>query len=111
MNTEKVGFIGLGNMGHPMAKNLEKAGFPLIVYNRNSSKTDDFKIKSKVASTVKELVKESDIIFTMLTNDEAVKDVYMQILELNIADKLFIDMSTISSHRKRYCTVTDFKFT
>ncbi len=96
MNTEKVGFIGLGNMGHPMAKNLEKAGFPLIVYNRNSSKTEDFKIKSKVASTVKELVKESDIIFTMLTNDKAVKDVYMQILELNIADKLFIDMSTIS---------------
>ncbi|MCY0978447.1 NAD(P)-dependent oxidoreductase [Chryseobacterium wangxinyae] len=96
MNTEKVGFIGLGNMGHPMAKNLEKAGFPLIVYNRNSSKTEDFKIKSKVASNVKELVKESDIIFTMLTNDEAVKDVFMQILELNIADKLFIDMSTIS---------------
>ncbi|MCY0968364.1 NAD(P)-dependent oxidoreductase [Chryseobacterium wangxinyae] len=96
MNTEKVGFIGLGNMGHPMAKNLEKAGFPLIVYNRNSSKIEDFKIKSKVASNVKELVKESDIIFTMLTNDEAVKDVFMQILEVNIADKLFIDMSTIS---------------
>ena len=37
MNTEKLGFIGLGNMGHPMAKNLEKAGFPLSVYNRTSA--------------------------------------------------------------------------
>lgn len=96
MNSEKIGFIGLGNMGHPMAKNLEKAGFPLSVYNRSAEKAEDFKAQSKVAVDVKELVKNSDVIFTMLTNDQAANEVYKQILELNISEKLFIDMSTIS---------------
>ncbi|KQS92319.1 NAD(P)-dependent oxidoreductase [Chryseobacterium sp. Leaf394] len=96
MSTEKIGFIGLGNMGHPMAKNLENAGFSLTVYNRTVEKAEEFKAESKVADDIKELVENSDIIFTMLTNDEAAKDVYRQILELNISEKLFVDMSTIS---------------
>lgn len=101
MSTEKIGFIGLGNMGHPMAKNLVKAGFPLSVYNRTAEKADEFKAESKVADDVKELVENSDIIFTMLTNDEAAKDVYRQILELDISEKLFIDMSTVSPEASR----------
>lgn len=101
MSTEKIGFIGLGNMGHPMAKNLEKAGFPLTVYNRTAEKADEFKAESKVADDVKELVENSDIIFTMLTNDEAAKDIYRQILELDISEKLFIDMSTVSPEASR----------
>jgi 3-hydroxyisobutyrate dehydrogenase len=98
---EKVGFIGLGNMGHPMAKNLEKAGFYLSVYNRTAEKAEDFKEKSKVCSTVSELVQNSDIIFTMLTNDTAVKAVYEEIFTQNITGKLFIDMSTISPEASR----------
>ncbi|WP_262147062.1 NAD(P)-dependent oxidoreductase [Chryseobacterium foetidum] len=101
MSTEKIGFIGLGNMGHPMAKNLEKAGFPLTVYNRTAEKADEFKAESKVADDVKELVENSDVIFTMLTNDEAAKDIYRQILELDISEKLFIDMSTVSPEASR----------
>ncbi|MBP1616186.1 MAG: NAD(P)-dependent oxidoreductase [Bacteroidetes bacterium] len=96
MKTEKLGFIGLGNMGHPMAKNLEKAGFPLSVYNRTISKTKDFLEKSTVAESIDALVQQSDIVFTMLTNDDSSKAVYGKILSLNIQGKLFIDMSTIS---------------
>ncbi|GAA4165814.1 NAD(P)-dependent oxidoreductase [Chryseobacterium ginsenosidimutans] len=96
MAQEKIGFIGLGNMGYPMAKNLEKAGFPLSVYNRTIEKAEDFKEKSTVYQNISDLVKNSDIIFTMLTNDEAVKIVYEKVLTLNISGKLFIDMSTIS---------------
>lgn len=96
MSTEKIGFIGLGNMGLPMAKNLEKAGFSLSVYNRTIEKTFDFRENSKVAETVKELVENSDIIFTMLTNDEALKAVYEEVLKQNITSKLFVDMSTVS---------------
>ncbi|WP_419870850.1 NAD(P)-dependent oxidoreductase [Chryseobacterium sp. CT-SW4] len=96
MNKEKIGFIGLGNMGHPMAKNLEKAGFPLSVYNRSPEKAADFKSLSTVYSSVKELVENSDVIFTMLTNDQAVKEVYEEIIPLNIQGKLFVDMSTVS---------------
>lgn len=96
MSNEKIGFIGLGNMGHPMAKNLEKAGFQLSVFNRTQEKAEDFKEKSTVCSTVSEVVKNSDIIFTMLTNDDAVKAVYEEVLIQNVAGKLFVDMSTIS---------------
>lgn len=96
MNAEKIGFIGLGNMGHPMAKNLEKAGFQLSVFNRTIEKAEDFKEKSIVYNSVSEMVKNSDVIFTMLTNDIAVKAVYEEVLSQDIAGKLFIDMSTIS---------------
>lgn len=96
MNTNKIGFIGLGNMGHPMAKNLEKAGFSLAVYNRTIEKAKDFEKQSTIYNSIEKLVENSDIIFTMLTNDKAVKDVYEQIVSLDIKGKLFVDMSTIS---------------
>lgn len=96
MNTEKIGFIGLGNMGHPMAKNLEKAGFPLSVYNRSAEKAEDFKEKSTVYTQIPDLVKNNNIIFTMLTDDSAAKAVYEDVLKSDISGKLFIDMSTIS---------------
>lgn len=96
MRTENVGFIGLGNMGHPMAKNLEKAGFPLSVYNRNITKTIDFEAQSAVYEKVSDLVNANAIVFTMLTNDTAIQEVYGRILEQPISGKLFVDMSTIS---------------
>lgn len=96
MKTENVGFIGLGNMGNPMAKNLEKAGFPLAVYNRNIAKTRDFAAQSTVYSEVTDLIGASDVVFTMLTNDDAVEEVYSKILEQPISGKLFVDMSTIA---------------
>lgn len=96
MHMERIGFIGLGNMGHPMAKNLEKAGLPLSVYNRTATKAEDFKMQSTVYSSIKELIENCDIIFTMLTNDDATKAVYKQVLGLSVVGKLFVDMSTIS---------------
>lgn len=96
MSTEKIGFIGLGNMGLPMAKNLEKAGFALSVYNRTAEKAASFASNTKVSRSIEELVKNSDIIFTMLTNDNAVKEVYSSIQQNNISGKLFADMSTVS---------------
>lgn len=96
MKTENIGFIGLGNMGNPMAKNLEKAGFPLAVYNRNIARTTDFAAQSTVYSEVTDLIGSSDLVFTMLTNDAAVEEVYGKILEQPISGKLFVDMSTIA---------------
>jgi 3-hydroxyisobutyrate dehydrogenase len=93
---EKIGFIGLGNMGQPMAQNLLKAGFPLSVYNRSANKTAAFRGAAAVCSSVGELVHNSGVVFTMLTNDEAVKEVYAAILETDVAGRLFVDMSTIS---------------
>lgn len=93
-----IGWIGLGNMGTPMASNLAKAGFPLTVFNRSADKTKPFENTNiTIAHNISELVGHSDIIFTMLSNDEAVSMVYDEILGMKeISGKLFIDMSTIS---------------
>jgi len=95
---KQIGWIGLGNMGAPMASNLSKAGFPLTIFNRSIEKTKPFKDTNvTIAHNVPELVIQSDIIFTMLSNDEAVNMVYDEILGMEtIEGKLFIDMSTIS---------------
>ncbi|WP_202912298.1 NAD(P)-dependent oxidoreductase [Sphingobacterium olei] len=93
---ERIGFIGLGNMGRPMAKNLEKAGFSLSVYNRTAAKAEGFKMQSTIYSSIKGLIENCDVIFTMLTNDDATKAVYKQVLGLSVVGKLFVDMSTIS---------------
>jgi len=96
MSKERLGFIGLGNMGHPMAKNLEKAGFQLSVYNRTADKANDFLENSIVCKSVADVVNNSDVVFTMLTNDEALRNVFEEILIEDISGKLFVDMSTVS---------------
>jgi 3-hydroxyisobutyrate dehydrogenase len=95
---KQIGWIGLGNMGTPMASNLSKAGFPLTVFNRGIEKTKPFENTNvTIAQNVSELVTQSDIIFTMLSNDEAVAAVYDEIFGMEaIEGKIFIDMSTIS---------------
>lgn len=98
---DKIGFIGLGNMGGPMAKNLEKAGVDLFVFNRSVEKTIGFTEGSTVCSSIADLVEQTDIIFTMLTNDDAVHAVYETILTGNVKDKLFVDMSTISEQASK----------
>lgn len=98
MQTEKVGFIGLGNMGHPMAKNLEKAGVELCVYNRTAKKAKDFTKKTTVCQNVSEVAAQCGVVFTMLTDDASVKAVYDEILGLDISGKLFVDISTISQN-------------
>lgn len=93
---DKIGFVGLGNMGHPMAKNLENAGVDLYVFNRTQEKTVDFQEKSTVCTNLAELIKQVDIVFTMLSNDDAVYSVYENLLQHDVSGKVFVDMSTIS---------------
>lgn len=96
----KIGFIGLGIMGKPMAKNLIKAGFPLVVHNRSRSKVDELvKEGAAAANTPREVASSADIIITMLPNSPDVELVALGangILEGAKAGQLFIDMSTIN---------------
>lgn len=72
----KVGFIGLGLMGAPMAKNILKNGFDVSVYNRTPSRTVEFKkLDVKVAKTPSELTRTVDVIITMVTNGKDVENV------------------------------------
>ncbi|MCS7460530.1 NAD(P)-dependent oxidoreductase [Paenibacillus doosanensis] len=75
----KIAFIGLGTMGKPMALNLHKAGFPLIVYNRSRERVKDFEALDAVqlASSPAEAASQAEIVITMLTDDAAVEQVYL----------------------------------
>lgn len=96
----KIGFIGLGIMGKPMAKNLIKAGYKLVVSDRNTSVVDEFiKLGAEKEAFPKDVAAKSDIIITMLPNSPQVKEVALQkngLIEGVKAGTIFIDMSSIS---------------
>jgi 2-hydroxy-3-oxopropionate reductase len=72
----KIGFIGVGLMGFPMAKNLLKSGYNLKAYNRSQDKADRLKeFGAEISVSIKDVVTNSDIIITMLTDDNAVEKV------------------------------------
>ena len=73
---KKIGFIGIGLMGLPMAKNLLKAGYELKAFNRTESKAEPLKeFGAEIASSIKDVVNGSDAVITMLTDDKAIDDV------------------------------------
>lgn len=105
IKNEKIGFIGLGIMGEPMAKNLIKAGFDLIVYNRTKSKTASLKqLGAIVANTPSEVANNSKYIITMLTDSPDVEEVILGqdgVYQGIQNDSIVIDMSTISPNVTR----------
>jgi len=97
---EKIGFVGLGIMGKPMALNLIKAGFDVIAYNRTENKVDAIiNAGGKKGKTPKEVAENSDIIITMVSDSPDVIDVIFgeNGIVFGIKEKnVVIDMSTIS---------------
>ena len=72
----KIAFLGLGNMGTPMATNLMDAGYGLVLYNRTAQKAGAFLERgARLAETPRETVTGCDIAITMLANDDAVEQV------------------------------------
>jgi 3-hydroxyisobutyrate dehydrogenase-like beta-hydroxyacid dehydrogenase len=72
-----AGFIGLGHMGLPMARNLLKAGHGLHVYNRTSSRVELLKEYGAVAASTPAQACASGAVITMLANDEAVEEIVL----------------------------------
>ena len=97
---EKVGFIGLGIMGKPMAKNLMEAGYELVLYNRTLEKAEELSEDgAEVAANPREVAENSEIIVTMLPDSPDVRDVVAGkdgVLEGIKEGALLVDMSTIS---------------
>lgn len=103
--TERVGFIGLGIMGRGMARNIAKAGFELRVWNRTTSRAEEFvQAGAIVSATPAELAATSDIIVTCVSDTPDVEAVILGdngVLHGANAGALVIDMSTISPHATR----------
>ncbi|GGL92097.1 2-hydroxy-3-oxopropionate reductase [Deinococcus aerolatus] len=102
---ETIGFIGLGIMGKPMALNLVKAGFSVIVHNRTPEVMDELVgAGAKAAHSAKEVAEQSDIIITMLPDSPQVEEVALGENGVTHGIKqgaLFIDMSSISPNTSR----------
>ena len=106
---QKVGFIGLGIMGKPMAGNVLKAGYPLIVHNRSRQSVMELeKQGAEPASSPREVAQTADVIFTMLPEDAHVEAVVLGengILQGLQNDAVVVDMSTISPAAARRIAV------
>jgi 2-hydroxy-3-oxopropionate reductase len=100
----KIGFIGLGIMGAPMAANLARAGYPLVVNNRTRAKAEQFASSegtdaAVVADTPKEVAEGTDVVITMLPDSPDVEQVYLAddgVIAGARAGQLLIDMSSIA---------------
>jgi 2-hydroxy-3-oxopropionate reductase len=97
---ERVGFIGLGIMGQPMAKNLMDAGYELFVHNRSPEKVEELaKEGATAAASPREVAENSDVVITMLPDSPQVAEVLGGkdgVLEGVEEGALLVDMSTIS---------------
>lgn len=96
----KIGFIGLGIMGKPMARNLMKAGFPLVVHNRSRGPVEELmKEGAEAAYSPKEVAQKAEVVITMLPDSPDVEKVILGengVLEGAKAGTILIDMSSIS---------------
>lgn len=95
----KIGFIGLGIMGKPMAKNLLKAGYELVVNNRSQAAVEELRACGAAAADNTELGETCDVVLTMLPNSPEVREVMLG--ENGVAAHMrpgavFIDMSSIN---------------
>lgn len=102
MNT-LIGWVGLGNMGNAIVQNLLKNEGRVHVYNRTKEKeAEAVQAGALPQESLQQLVHNSSIIFTMVSDDEAVKEVYSGLLSHSPSGKIFVDMSTVSPQTSSY---------
>jgi len=97
---KNIGFIGLGIMGKPMAKNLLKAGYNLIVYDINADPVDELvRAGAKTGNSPKDVAARSEVLITMLPNSPEVKEVVLGDKGVIFGAKsgtVLVDMSSIA---------------
>ena len=100
MAKERIGFIGTGIMGKPMARNLQEAGYSLTVHSRTKAKARGLLDRgAKWVESPAELAKESDVVITCVTDTPDVKEVLLGqngVIETASRGLICVDMSTIS---------------
>ncbi len=100
----RIGFLGLGNMGEPMARNLMRAGHKLTVYNRTKTKAEALgREGARVADTPADAAADAEVLITMLADDRAVRSVLFDAepeqtpaVDVLATDAIHVSASTIS---------------
>ena len=96
---EKIGFVGVGRMGANMARRLKDQGFTIsAVYDvqQEAAKTLALELNCEAAAELKQVTQSSDVIFTVVTDDKAMKSIYTGGLLNRSRGKLFINCATVS---------------
>ncbi len=102
MSISKVGFIGLGNMGLPMASNLTGSGYVVMAYDPQlNENSPGMPSGLTLCSSLKNAVEDAQLIVTMLPNGGIVIDVLKQIIALQAKPEAVIDCSTIDINDAR----------
>ena len=95
-----IGFIGLGLMGKPMARNVLRAGFPLVIWNRTKAKADDLvRDGARLAANPREAAAQSDVLITIVSDPPALEEVLWGAsgaLDGLRSGTILIDSSTVS---------------
>lgn len=96
---EKIGFIGLGHMGLPMANNLVRAGYDVTGFDLSKPACDAFAVQGgRIADSLTDIIKDADVIITMLQSGRQVEEVCLQTTGVFAHAKknlLYIDSSSI----------------
>jgi len=110
--SEKIAFLGLGNLGAPIAERLINSGFEVTVWNRTISKAEPLaQLGAKVAENAIDAIEPGGIVFSVLADDSAVETTFSDaLLEKLGQNGLHISMSTISPDCSRNLTETHKKF-
>src|SRR5512139_3909042 len=102
----KVGYIGLGLMGKSIARNILKAGFPLLVHNRSRAAVNELVAEgARAASSPAEVAAQVDVVFTNLPDSPDVELVALGpqgVIESGRPGLVFVDNSTIKPATARY---------
>lgn len=106
MSGQRVGFIGLGNMGRPMATSLVTKGFAVTAYDVVETSTKILAQRgATAAASVGDVVAQSDVVVTMLPNTPDVDGVVAEVLKSGRKGQMHMDMSTIDPMAsKRFAT-------
>ena len=97
--TEKIGFVGVGRMGSNMARRLKECGYEIAaVYDANpeAAQTLAQELASQAVTDLKQVTKLSEVIFTVVTDDKAMKQIFRGGLLSRARGKLFINCATIT---------------
>lgn len=101
----KIGFIGLGHMGHPMAENLLKAGHQLMVYDLNAKAVESMTAAgARAAASLAALVEASEVIITSVQTGQQVEDICCEpdgIFTCSKPGMLYLDCSSIDINTTR----------
>ena len=105
MSQLRVGFLGLGTMGAPMAANLLKAGFALTVWNRTAAKVSPLlNLGAKAGKGPAQVAAEADVIITMVSRPQDVEEVVLRpdgVCDGIKSGAVLVDMSTVSPATSR----------